>query len=257
MAKPPSARDVSSAFAAVKLPCCRAKPTIGRRSANISRPAGKVNRATRRMPSEVTSIIPWRSRAFDVAGHLRLERRGDRHRQQAVGEDEQDVRLGVRVRVAGARVGEVDDRDRRDLVEHDVAERPARQAGEQLDRRVAEVRVPPQPDVGRACIAGIRATAMIAMPPVAPRASVQRRARSVRMSSTVGGWSTTWRDQRQGGDDHHVRQHRRPRRGEEPAVGVEQRGGQGDEAVEEDLDEEDPGERGAGGAVHVGVAGRR
>jgi hypothetical protein len=83
------------------------------------------------MPSDVTS----------------LERRGDGHRQQAVGEHEQDVRLRVRVGVAGARIGEVDHRDRCDLVEHHVAERPRRQLAELPDGRVLELRLEPQPDV--------------------------------------------------------------------------------------------------------------
>ena len=71
----------------------------GRRSTNSPTPAGMVSSAVIRIPSDA-AFVKSRLRAVrDRSCHLRLERRGDRHAEQAVREDEERERQDVRRRV--------------------------------------------------------------------------------------------------------------------------------------------------------------
>ena len=128
----------------------------------------------RRRPSDVWRMNAARSLRADGRGHLGDERRGDRHRQQAVGEDEEREGVEVGGGVAGAGVGEVAHDDDGDLVGDDVAERPPRQRQQPAHGGVAEVEPGRKRDAGPPD-GGISTSAIAAMPAVAPSPSVQRR----------------------------------------------------------------------------------
>ena len=102
-------------------------------------------------------------------------------------------------------------------------------------------------------MAGTSTTAIDAMPSVAPSPSVYLSRSLLSTSSSTQSAEPAVRQRQQRGDDDHVRQDRAPRRGEEPAPAVEERVRQPDEPVEQDLDQEDPRQRRADRAEHVGV----
>ncbi len=105
----------------------------------------------------------------------------------------------------------------------------------------------------RSTIAGTTTSAIAAMPAVAPSPSVHR-SRSFVMTSPrvqLGVTGAGQRQQRE--DDDQVGEHRAPGRGEEPSPAVEVGVRDPGEAVEQDLDEEDPRERRADVAEQIRV----
>ena len=225
---------------------------IGRRNTKMPTPAGMVSSAVIRTPSDACSTNAGRSlrataRAISGWNVVAIETAS-----RPCGQHEERERGEVGGRVAGPRLGEVADHDERDLVGGDETDRPERQPEEPTDRRMAELEHRAEAEPG-ANMAGMSTTAIDAMPSVAPSPSVYLQpvvAEHV-VEHPVGRAGIRQRQQR--GDDDHVRQDRAPRRGEEPAPAVEERVRQADEPVEQDLDQEDPRQRRADGAEHVGV----
>ncbi len=123
--------------------------------------------AERRLVDERRPLL-----AGDRARHLRLERGGDRHGEQAVGEHEERERGEVRRRVAGSGFGQVAHDDERDLVGGDEPDRPERQLEQPADGGVAEVERRAGTAKPVRIMAGTSTTAIEAIPSVAPRPSV-------------------------------------------------------------------------------------
>ena len=108
--------------------------------------------------------------------------------------------------------------------------------------------------------AGRRRTSPARRPTPSRRCRAWRRDRA----STAAGWSSSTSLQlplgragagqrQQRGDDDEVGQDRAPRGGEEPAPALQVGVGDADQPVEQDLDQEDPGQRRAHRAEQVGV----
>ena len=169
-----------------------------------------------------------------------------------MGEHEEGERGEVRGCVTGPRFGEVADHDQRDLVGRHETDRPERQPQQATDRGVAELehRPEPEPGVEHGGDEHDRHRGDAECGPEAEGVLEAVVAEHV-VEHPFGRPGIRQRQER--GDDDHVGQDRAPRRGEEPAPAVEERVRQPDEAVEQDLDQEDPRQRGADGAEHVGV----
>jgi hypothetical protein len=187
---------------------------------------------------------------------------GDGH--DAVGHLQEGVGVGVRGDRVGARgrAGQEGDDEHRDLVGHHEAEGPSAEADDRAQRGVVQVPVPPQALRLAARRLGISATPWSTTPSEVPRPS----------RTSWPGWSATLArlacrpahspNQTRTTDADHVVDDGRPGHGHEAAAGVEQGGGQGEEAVGGDLDHEPAQQRGGDGPLGhdlvdlVGVGGR-
>ncbi len=188
----------------------------------------------------------------DRSRHLGLERGRDRHRQEPVGKHEERERIDVGAGVARSGFGEIAHHQQRDLVGHDEPDRPERERHQLADCRVSEVEVGAKSEAGREHRrdehGGHRGDADGGTQPERPAEAVIG---EHVLQLPIGRPGV--RERQQEGDDDDVRQDRRPGRSEESAPAVEECVGETDEPVEEDLNQEDPGERRADRPVQVGV----
>ncbi len=157
---------------------------IGRRNTKMPTPAGIVSSAVIRTPSDAWSTNAGTLLAGHGTRHLGLERRGDRHGEQSVGQHEERERGEVGGRVTGPGLGEVADDDERDLVGGDETDRPERQPEQPTDGRMAELEHRPEPEPG-ANMAGMSTIAIEAMPSVAPSPRVYFSRSSLSTSSST------------------------------------------------------------------------
>ena len=164
---------------------------------------------------------------------VRQQGRHHRHREDGVGQQEEQVRGLVRGDVAGPAVGQHEHDPQRDLVGDDVAEGPARQSQHRAYRVVARVpheaqtgpRLPEERDQRGGLDGHARGR---------PQAEERQR------GGVVTGPGQRGRPQHVGhgkehGDDDQVVEDRSGRGSDEPPSRVEHRAGQRDEPVEEDL----------------------
>ena len=110
--------------------------------------AGSSTSTAMRSPNRKRSLNRVHVSVVARDGQLGHEGGHDRHGEHAVGQLEELVGVGPRRHAAAPRgaEGERDDHEQGDLVDHHVAERPAREARDLADRRVAHVEAPPHRD---------------------------------------------------------------------------------------------------------------
>ncbi len=169
-----------------------------------------------------------------------------------MGQHEEGEREDVRRGVARSRLGEVADHEERDLIGDDEADGPERQRQQFAHGGVTEREDRSEPKAG-VCHRRQQHDRH--------RGNADRRTEPERPPQPVVGQDLldlpavgTRRGQRQQrGDDDEVRQDRAPGGSEEPATAVQECVGQPGQAVEEDLDQEDPCESRADGSIHVGI----